>query len=271
MAKDKETTRRIDLKIDGAPVVQTVNSVRAEIRRLTKELNRADFKSKEYTDNMKRIGELKSILAQHNAQLREAAEQTEKLSKGAKVWQWMKNNFVNLSFGVQNAWAGMNKIQDLMRGYVEDFAEMEEAESQVVKYTGMTKEEVRGLNDELKKADTRTARTELNRLAGEAGRLGITSKEGILEFVDAADKINVALGEDLGEDAVKNIGKLTMMFGEDQRMGLRAAMLATGSAVNEVSQNSSAAEAFLVDFTARVAGAAHQRISRRPTYWALLR
>ena len=86
MAKDKETTRRIGLKIDGAPVVQTVNSVRAEIRRLTKELNRADFKSKEYTDNMKRIGELKSILAQHNAQLREAAEQTEKLSKGAKVW-----------------------------------------------------------------------------------------------------------------------------------------------------------------------------------------
>lgn len=258
MAKGKETTRRIGIRIDGEAVVQTVNSVRAEIRRLTKELNKADFESKEYTDNMKRIGELKSMLAQHNAQLREAALQTKNLSVWAKSWNWMKNSWVNFSFGFQNVWAGVTKMEDLMSGYVEDFAEMEEAESQVVKYTGMTKEEVRGLNDELKKADTRTARTELNRLAGEAGRLGITSKEGILEFVDAADKINVALGEDLGEDAVKNIGKLTMMFGEDQRMGLRAAMLATGSAVNEVAQNSSAAEAFLVDFTARVAGSAHQ-------------
>lgn len=258
MAKDKETTRRIGLHIDGENVKQSVNSIRAEIRRLTKELNRAELSSKEYVDRLDDVGRLKGILAEHNAQLREAAEQTKNLSVWAKSWQWMKNNFVNLSFGVQNAWAGMNKIQDLMRGYVEDFAEMEEAESQVVKYTGMTKEEVRGLNDELKKADTRTARTELNRLAGEAGRLGITSKEGVLEFVDAADKINVALGEDLGEDAVNNIGKLAMMFGEDQRMGLRAAMLATGSAVNEVAQNSSAAEPFLVDFTARVAGAAHQ-------------
>ena len=36
------------------------------------------------------------------------------------------------------------------------------------------------------------------------------------------------------------------MFGEDQKLGLRGAMLATGSAINEVAQNSSAAEAYLV-------------------------
>lgn len=48
------------------------------------------------------------------------------------------------------------------------------------------------------------------------------------------------------------------MFGEDERMGLRGAMLATGSAINEVAQNSSAAERYLVDFTARVAGVANQ-------------
>lgn len=258
MAKGKDESRRIKLFIDGEEVTQSVNNVRAEIRRLTKEMNQASLGSKEYTDNMRKIGELKAILAQHNEQLRVAAERTKKLSKGANAWQWMKGSFVSFSFGIQNAWAGLNKAQDTIRGYVEDYAYMEEAESQVIKYTGMTKEEVKDLNAELKRMDTRTAREELNRLAGEAGRLGITSKEGVLEFVDAADKINVALGEDLGEDAVKNIGKLAMMFGEDQRMGLRAAMLATGSAVNEVAQNSSAAEAFLVDFTARVAGAAHQ-------------
>lgn len=144
------------------------------------------------------------------------------------------------------------------RKCVDEYAEMEEAEAQVIKYTGMTKKTVRELNEELKQIDTRTAREKLNALAGDAGRLGITGKKEVLEFVDAADKINVALGEDLGEDAVKNIGKLAQMFGEDEKLGLRGAMLATGSAINEVAQNSSAAEAYLVGFTARVAGAANQ-------------
>lgn len=144
------------------------------------------------------------------------------------------------------------------RKCVDEYAEMQEAEAQVIKYTGMTKEEVAALNEEFKAMDTRTAREKLNALAGDAGRLGITGKKDVLEFVDAADKINVALGEDLGEDAVKNIGKLAQMFGEDEKLGLRGAMLSTGSAINEVAQNSSAAEAYLVGFTARVAGAANQ-------------
>lgn len=154
--------------------------------------------------------------------------------------------------------ASLTGVAMTARKCVDEYAEMQEAESQVRKYTGMTREEVAALNEEFKAMDTRTAREKLNALAGDAGRLGITGKKEVLEFVDAADKINVALGEDLGEDAVKNIGKLAQMFGEDEKMGLRGAMLATGSAINEVAQNSSAAEAYLVAFTARVAGAANQ-------------
>lgn len=157
-----------------------------------------------------------------------------------------------------SAIASLTGVAMTARKCVDEFAEMQEAESQVRKYTGMTTEEVAALNEEFKQMDTRTAREKLNALAGDAGRLGITAKKEVLEFVDAADKINVALGEDLGEDAVKNIGKLAQMFGEDEKLGLRGAMLATGSAINEVAQNSSAAEAYLVAFTARVAGAANQ-------------
>ena len=151
-----------------------------------------------------------------------------------------------------------DRVLSFATSKVQAFAQMDEAMSQVTKYTGMARDEVKGLNEDFKKMDTRTAREQLNALAGDAGRLGIQAKDQVLEFVDAADKINVALGEDLGEDAVKNIGKLAMMFGEDKTKGMRAAMLATGSAVNEVAQNCSAAEPFLVNFTARVAGAAHQ-------------
>ena len=143
------------------------------------------------------------------------------------------------------------------RKCVDEYAEMQEAESQVIKYTGMTKEEVAELNEEFKHMDTRTPREKLNALAGDAGRLGITGKKGVLDFVDAANQINVALGEDLGEDAVKNIGKLSQMFGDASRT-LRENMLATGSAVNTVAQNSSAAEPYLIEFAARMGGVAKQ-------------
>ena len=48
------------------------------------------------------------------------------------------------------------------------------------------------------------------------------------------------------------------MFGDADQMGLKKAMLSVGSAVNEVAQNSSAAEPYLVDFTARLAGVGNQ-------------
>lgn len=141
-----------------------------------------------------------------------------------------------------------------LRAAAQAYADMEEAMADVRKYTGQTDEQVHQMNEDFKRMDTRTAREQLNELAGSAGRLGITSKEMIEEFVDGADKINVALGDDLGKGAVDKIGKLAQMFGEDKTKGLRGAMLATGSAVNELAQSSSANAGYIVDFTADLSG-----------------
>lgn len=153
--------------------------------------------------------------------------------------------------------AGLTGVTLTMRSCVNEYAEMEEAQSQVVKYTGLAKQEVEELNEKFKRMDTRTARTRLNELAGDAGKLGITTKDSVLEFVEAADMINVALGEDLGKDAITQIGKLADMFGDSDR-SLKENMLAVGSAVNSVAQNSSAAEPYLVEFTARMGGVGKQ-------------
>lgn len=192
---------------------------------------------------------------EESSKLKEEMSEARSLSDRFSDWG---NKWMGIVMTIDGGLQAISGMKSTMQDSVQAYADMQEAESQVIKYTGMTTEEVQDLNEEFKKMDTRTPRERLNALAGDAGRLGITSRDAILEFVDAADKINVALGEDLGEDAVKNIGKLAQMFGEDKTKGLRGAMLATGSAINEVAQNSSAAEAYLVDFTARVAGAAKQ-------------
>lgn len=133
-------------------------------------------------------------------------------------------------------------------------ARMSDVYGQVQKYTGESAAGVAVLNEEIKKMDTRTARDELNRLLGEAGKLGVKGKEDLLQFAKAADIIQVSLGEDLGADAVKNIGKLTYMFGVQGEMGMEKSILAVGSAINQVGQNSTASEAYLLEFTNRLSG-----------------
>lgn len=164
--------------------------------------------------------------------------------------------FNQFGFAVKNIFGAYNQIVQWADQYVQSFAKMDDAMTDVMKYTGQTKAEVEDMNETFKKMTTRTPREELNALAGAAGRLGIQGKKDIEGFVNAADKINVALGDDLGEGAIDQIGKLTMVFGEDKTKGLNGAMLATGSAINVLGANSSANTGFITEFTSDMAGMA---------------
>lgn len=230
--------------------VQTALSY-AELRKGASQLKREMDKSVPGTEKWKALRQDYLLTKQRMKELSVQAQDTRfslsKLTDGFNKYAAIGTSVV----------ASLTGVVLTARRCVDEYAKMQEAESQVIKYTGMTKEEVADLNEEFKRMDTRTPREKLNALAGDAGRLGISAKKDVLEFVDAANQINVALGEDLGEDAVKNIGKLSQMFGDESRT-LRENMLAIGSAVNSVAQNSSAAEPYLVEFTARMGGVAKQ-------------
>ena len=164
--------------------------------------------------------------------------------------------FSAISVLATNIGGAFTSMKGKMEEYVNKYAELQEHVAGVSKYTGMAAREVEQLNEEFKKMDTKTSRAALNDLAADAGRLGITGKKDVLDFVQAADQINIALGEDPGEGAVKNIGKLANIFGDDKRMGLKQAMLSTASAINELAQNSSASEGNILDFTTRLSAMA---------------
>lgn len=255
MANDKQYKRSLKVYIDGTEVENSVNGINREIRKLKGEMRNLTIGTEEYERKAKQLRELDGILQRHRRNIRGVGEEYTSLSARFGKFADGVNRYMGVVAGAVGAVTGLTMT---VRKTVQDYAKMQEAESQVRKYTGMTADEVHRLNKEFKKMDTRTSREELNALAGDAGRLGITSREAILEFVDGADKIKVALGDDLGENAVRDIGKLAQMFGEDQKKGLRGAMLATGSAVNELAQKSSASAGAIVEFTARLAGVAQQ-------------
>ncbi len=150
-----------------------------------------------------------------------------------------------------------DNVADFMRDNVNAYIELDAEMANVQKFTGMTRQSVKELNEDFKKIDTRTSVVELNKLAEEAGRLGKTSKEDVLGFVKAADIINVAL-DDLGEGATLEISKLTNIFGDEKALGTEKSMLAVGSVINELSQNCTAAAPYLANFTKRLAGVGSQ-------------
>ena len=217
----------------------TMKAVQKQLRSGAVERN-----SEEWKRLQQKLKEVKSEMAAINNESKESVG----------VWGRLKN-VLNTNWGAITQFIiGYNTLRDTIQKCAQAYADMEESMANARKYTGQTDEEVRRMNGDFKRMDTRTAREQLNELAGSAGRLGITSKEMIEEFVDGADKINVALGDDLGEGAVDKIGKLAQMFGEDKTKGFRGAMLATGSAINELAQNSSANAGYIVDFTADLSG-----------------
>lgn len=154
-------------------------------------------------------------------------------------------SFTGIIFGIKSA---INK-----------YVEFTDVIADVQKTTNLAKEEVIELNEELKKYDTRSAQDELMGLARIGGKLGIEGRDNILGFVRAADKINVALKEDLGgdtEEAIRQVGKIVDIFKVNDQFGIEAGMLKVGSVINELGMASTANEGYIVEFTKRVAGIA---------------
>lgn len=244
VATNTELVNRTMKSLDKA----SIRDIEYSLRIVNNELKDMERGTEEFRQMTKKAKELKTQLKSIRA---EGAAQESWINRLADRF----NRMQTLAFSLI---ASLTGLTITMRKSTQDFLDMDSAMANVTKYTGQTMEEVKKMNKSFQQMDTRTSREELNGLAAAAGRLGITSEAAIKEFVDGSDKIRVALGDDLGENAVDQIGKLAQMFGEDKTRGLRGAMLATGSAVNELAQNSSASASYMVDFTAQLSGVAIQ-------------
>lgn len=255
------------LQSRASTVTQVLNNLDKatprELKATIKEINR-ELNSGSVERNSEQWKVLTRGLQEANAELKKIKDEQKTAEKSLgggglskKISDW-GNDWSGLTVVVDSALNKLSAAKEFMKQFVDEYAEMAEHESGVAKYTGLAKEDVDALNESFKRLDTRTPREKLNDLAADAGRLGIQSKEAVLDFVEAADQINVALGDDLGEDAVKNIGKLAQMFGTDKTMGLKQAMLSTASVINELAQSSSASEGYIMEFTNRLAGVGNQ-------------
>ena len=245
-------TERILKNLSGA----TYKELQAAKRALQRELQKEQRGTESYTAKLKAY---QSVQKQITVAQKEMNGQ---LGAQGTIMSRAANGF-NKYFGMFTTFlASVTGISFTLRKLSQDSAKMEDTYADVMKTTGMARDEVGELNEEFKKMDTRTAREELNNLARDAGKLGLSAKKDVLDFVEAGNQINVALGEDLGEGAIKSIGKMSEVFRNSTReldqLDLKGRMLSIGSAINELGQSSTASEAYMVNFTQRLGGVASQ-------------
>lgn len=264
---------------------RAVKEINGELTKVNREMARMQLNASNIRAAMKRLNEatpreLQQTIKNINAELNSG-----RVPRGTKQWEYYTNQlklaqaelrkvrremeeteglFTRMNRKI-NDWgtsiaagaAAMTGIVLSGKSAVKAYADMQAEEANVRKFTGMTEEQVKKLNDEFKKMDTRTSREELNKLAQEAGRLGKTSEKDVLGFVRAANQINVALDE-IGKGATLELSKLTDIFGDEKRLGTERALLAVGSVINDLSQNCTAGAAYMVDYAKRMAGVGAQ-------------
>ena len=221
--------------------------LRLALKQLQNDLEHIERGSDAWKKHVAAIKQVKAEIKAVDAEMKEHKSVLDRL----------KMSFSNWGVSMAGAVASFTGLKMAANQAVEAYAEMEAEMANVRKYTGMTAEEVERLNEAFKGMDTRTSREDLNKLAQEAGRLGLQSEEDVLGFVKAADVINVAL-DDLGEGATLTLSKLTDIFGDKQALGVERSLLSVGSVINELSQNCTASAPYLANFAQRLAGVGKQ-------------
>lgn len=158
------------------------------------------------------------------------------------------------------AYAGLFQVFNAVKGTVTSAIkknfEYSSSLTDIRKVSGFTMQDVNKLSEELAKIDTRTSVDGLAQLAYQGAKLGMGKYgvEGMKQFVAAADQINVAIGEEMGEEALPALSKMVETMGLIPKMGIEKAMLATGSAMFKLSSTSTSTSTNIVEFAKRLTG-----------------
>ena len=227
----------------------SIKDLRQEIAKMKSIRNELDPTSKEFTT----LGERIHIA---EGRMRELNQGGNFLSR---TFEFLKKEA--MGFGVVMLGAlGIDYVIGKIGNLIQRNAELADSYSDIRKVTNFTVKETEELTKSISKIDTRTARKELLLLAVEGGRLGIEGVENIKGFVEEANKIKVALGDDLSDEAIREVGKLTNVYkvGEQTGKDFAQSMNALGSSINAVSASGSSQADFLVDYLKRQAGIASQ-------------
>lgn len=248
-ALDKEIKQVEDDVVDVNDVIARSKKGKASIEEMKKaysqleaELKKVETTSKDFFDKQK---ELKTLQANID-------KATGSIKIQSSAWQTALKNLT----AYMGLFQAAGKLKDVMTSAIKKNFEFSGSLTDIRKVSGLVMEDVNKLAKELAKIDTRTSIDGLAQLAYQGAKLGMGKYgvDGMAQFVKAADKINVAIGEEMGEEALPALSKMVETMGLIPKMGIEKAMLATGSAMFKLSSTSTSTSTNIVEFAKRLTG-----------------
>lgn len=171
------------------------------------------------------------------------------------VWQTAVRN-ITAYMGVM---AGFNWVKNKIDEVIEKNKEFSDQMANVRKVSGLAMQDIAQLANSLSKIDSRTSLQGLMELSYTGAKLGFGNYgiEGLESFARSAVKVQNALSEDMGEDAMTALSKLVEVMGLIPKMGVEKAMDAAGSAIFKLASTSTATGTNIIEFTKRLMGLAN--------------
>lgn len=222
----------------------SIDELRRAYKQLEEELNQLNTKSKEFADKQKSMKNLK----------KEIDNVTNAAKKQGGSWNTAAKNLV----AYVGLFGAFNQMKSLLTSVIKKNFEYSGSLTDIRKIAGLANEDINELSKSLAKIETRTSTEGLAKIAYEGAKLGMSKYgiEGMSGFVRAADQINVAIGEEMGEEALPALSKMVEVMGLIPKMGIEKSLLSTGSAMFKLATSSTATSNDITEFAKRCTGVA---------------
>lgn len=231
---------KASLYIDGKPAEASIKNVQQVARTLEKELNHLTIGTDAWNKKMLEVQANKRYLQEIRSEINGVgAAFNQQQSQLGKIGT-MAAGFLSLQF-----------ISQKFMGAVASCGMLSDSLADLRRVTGMSDAAVTNLDASLGDLETRTSKGGLRDIAVIAGKLGV-SKDEILGFVQATDKLTVSLGDELGsaDEITTKLGKILNVFDGSVNADN---MTKLGNTFIGLANAGVASGGFLSDFTQRMA------------------
>lgn len=224
----------------------SLDELRRAYKQLEDELNQINTKSKEFADKQKSMKELKKNID----------EVTGAAHKQGGAWQTALKNLV----AYVGLFGAFNMLKTKLTDAIGLNLKYSDSLADIRKVSNLSMDTVNELSRMLAKVDSRTSLEGLSQLAYVGSRMGMGKygAEGLYEFAKASDRVNVALHEDLGDDAMLTLSKFVETMGEVEKHGgnISNAFDSVASSIFKLAASSTSNGNNILEFAKRLTGLA---------------
>lgn len=224
-------------------VKKTVADLRKELQSMSQDAPGYAAKFQRFQEVNAQFTEMKKNLGGVHQAMQSLASQVKTIALGVLVGNTIQS--------------AIQQVGSYISGIVQGNARLSDSMADIRRVTGLTDAQVKELYSSLRQIDTRTSTSGLLNIAVIAGKLGIDGVRDLASFTAATDKLQVALGDELGDadQITTQLGKILNVFGNGTKI-TGDALLHVGNAVVDLANKGVATGGFIVDFTQRLSGLA---------------